>query len=244
LTKDRVTTSPAWSPDGRIVVFADVEGMFAAQADGGGTPVQLTRSNKQQTPETFSPDGRRLIFTEMGSVGRNEIRIMLVESEGGQIRVGEPQPLFKVSSRSESPSFSPDGRWLAYSNAESGPYQVYVRAFPDNGKQVQVSNAGGILPLWSRNGRELFYRTEDQRIMVANYTVKGDSFIPERPRQWYGRRIADVGTNWNFDLVPDGRRLAVLMPAEDSEARESQGHVTLVMNFFDEVRRQVAGRAK
>ena len=80
--------------------------------------------------------------------------------------------------------------------------------------------------------------------MVANYTVKGDLFIPDRPRLWYGKRIADVGTNSNLDLAPDGRRFVVLMPVEVTEARESQNQVTLVMNFFDEVRRRVAAQAK
>jgi hypothetical protein len=101
-----------------------------------------------------------------------------------------------------------------------------------------------MLPIWSRNGRELFYRTEDQRIMVADYTVQGDSFLPQKPRLWYAKRIANVGNNWNFDLAPDGKRFVVLMPAEIAEARETRNHITLVMNFFDEVRRRVAGQGK
>jgi Tol biopolymer transport system component len=242
LTNGRVARAPVWSPDGRFVVFAGVGGMFAVQTDGGGTPAQLTRSNNQQAPHAFSPDGR-LVFTEITGA-KSEMRILPVESEGGQMRAGEPQPLFNASIRVAHCSFSPDGQWLAYSNADSGHYEVYVRAFPDNGRQMQASNAGGIMPLWSRNGHELFYRTEDQRIMVANYAVKGDSFIPERSRQWYGKRIANVGNNWNLDLAPDGRRFVVLMPAESTEERESQSRVTLVMNFFDEIRRRVAEQAK
>jgi serine/threonine-protein kinase len=244
LTNGLVTRSPVWSPDGRFVVFEAVGGMFAVQSDGGGTRAQLTRSNNRQSPETFSPDGRRLVFTEMIAGAKGEIRIMPVASEGGQIRAGEPQPLFQVSGMLDYACFSPDGRWLAYVNAEGGPYEVYVRAFPDNSRQVQVSNAGGIMPFWSRNGHELFYRTEDQRIMVANYAVKGDSFIPQRPRQWYGKRIANIGNAKNLDLALDGKRFVVLMPAEAAEERERQSHVTLVMNFFDEVRRRVAGQAQ
>ena len=56
---------------------------------------------------------------------------------------------------------------MAYADAEGGTYEVYVRAFPDNETRVQVSTAGGWLPIWSPNGHELFYRTEDQRIMVG-----------------------------------------------------------------------------
>jgi serine/threonine-protein kinase len=243
LTNGRVTRAPVWSPDGRFVVFTGVGGMFAVQTDGGGTPAQLTRSSNQQAPAAFSPDGRLLVFTELFAGARAEIRITPVDSKGGQLRAGEPQPLIKVSSTTYA-RFSPDGRWLAYANAEGGPFEVSVRAFPDNGRQVQVSNGGGILPFWSRNGHELLYRTEDQRIMVANYTVKGDSFIPQRPRPWYGKRIANIGNAANLDLAPDGRRFVALMPVEVAESRESRSHVTLLMNFFDEVRRRVALQAK
>jgi serine/threonine-protein kinase len=242
LTNGRVTRSPVWTPDGRFVVFAGVGGMFAAQSDGGGTPAQLTRSNGQQTPEAFSPDGQRLVFTDSGTQG--EMRMLPVGAEAGRMHAAEPEALFKSSGMPENPSFSPDGRWVAYSNADGGVYQVYVRAFPDNGTQLQVSNGGGILPFWSRTGHELFYRTEDQRIMVVNYSVKAGSFLPGRPHLWYGRRIANVGTNWNLDLAPDGKRFVVLTPSETAESRESQSHVTLVMNFFDEVRRRAEGRAK
>jgi len=123
-------------------------------------------------------------------------------------------------------------------------YEVYVRAFPGGalgaGSQVQISNAGGLSPAWSRSARELFYQTEDQRIMVANYSVKGESFLADKPRVWSRKQPADLGTAPNFDLAPDGKRLVVLMPTESPEPRESQSHVTLVVNFFGEVRRLAA----
>jgi len=232
-----------WSADGRFVVFAASGGTFAVQADGGGTPVQLTRSSNQQWPGAFSPDGKWLVFTELISRARGEIRIMPVESHLGQLRSAEPQPVVTVSNTTD-PRFSPDGRWLAYSNAEGGAYQIYVRAFPEMGRRVQISNSSGSRAFWSRNGRELFYRTEDQRIMVVNYTVKGEAFIPQRPRSWSDRRIANIGGAANLDLAPDGKRFIVLIPAEVTDASESQRDVTLVMNFFDEVRRRVAGQVK
>jgi serine/threonine-protein kinase len=80
--------------------------------------------------------------------------------------------------------------------------------------------------------------------MVANYTVKGDSFVADKPRVWFGKQLANLGTGVNFDLAPDGKRLVVLMPAESPEPRETQSHVTLVVNFFDEVRRRAAAQGK
>ena len=73
---------------------------------------------------------------------------------------------------------------MAYSSDESGTYQVYVRAFPDKGGKWQISNSGGAYPMWSRNGHELFFETLDNHIMVAAYTVKGDSFVADKPRVW------------------------------------------------------------
>jgi serine/threonine-protein kinase len=161
------------------------------------------------------------------------------------MRAGEPQPLLKTATVEVYASISPDGRWIAYADAEGGSYEVYVRAFPDNGAtRVHVSNAGGMIPIWSRNRNELFYRTEDQRIMVVNYIVKGDSFVPETPRLWSGKQLANSGTGRNYDVAPDGKRCVVLMPVGGAEPREVQSHITVVVNFFDEVRRRVAGEPK
>ena len=220
LTSGRVTANPVWSPDGRFVAFDAAGGMFWTRADGAGTPRPLTQSKNMQLPTSFTPDGTRLVFSEMTSGAVGEIRTVPVESGSGQLRAGEPQSFLKTPTIMTFAAFSPDGRWLAYADAQAGSYDVYVRSFPDNGAKVQISNAGGTMPVWSRNGHELFYRTEDQRIMVANYTVKGESFVAAKPRVWFGKQLANVGLAVNFDLAPDGKRFIVLMPAESPQNRK------------------------
>jgi eukaryotic-like serine/threonine-protein kinase len=164
-------------------------------------------------------------------------------SDGASLRAGKPEVFLQTQFNERQPSFSPDGRWLAYSSDESGTYQVYVRAFPDRGGKWQISNDGGLYPTWSRNGRELFFRTEDNRIMVAAYTGKGDSFVPDKPRVWSEKRIGDTGFNGlNYDVAPDGKRIAALMPVERSE--QQQSHVIFLENFFDELRRRVPAGSK
>jgi serine/threonine-protein kinase len=141
------------------------------------------------------------------------------------------------------PSFSPDGRWMVYTSNESGTFQIYVRAFPDKGGKWQISNAGGLYPIWSSDRRTLFFRTLDNQIMTANYTVNGDVFVADKPRLWSETRMAEVGTAVNYDVHPDGKRIVALMPARDSGEVDSTTHVTILFNLFDELeRRAAAGR--
>jgi serine/threonine-protein kinase len=235
---------PMWSPDGRYLVFQSAGGMFWARSDAAGKPQPLTESKNLQMPNSFTPDGTRLVFSELSPQTGADIRTIPVDSSSGRLRAGEPQVFVKTSTLSIWAALSQDGRWLAYADSQAGVYEVHVRAFPDKGTDVQISNAGGILPIWSQNGHELFYRTEDQRIMVVNYAVRGDSFVPEKPRVWFGKQLANIGLAANLDLAPDGKRFIVLMPAETGVPRLAPGHVMLTVNFFDEVRRRVAGQAK
>jgi len=233
---------PVWSPDGRFLVFHGLGGLSWTRADGAGQPQPLTRSKAVQLPFSFTPESARLAYAEQTPGAGTEIRTVALENRAGQLHAGEPQVFLKTAVGMTFPSFSPDGRWLAFANAEGGRYEVYVRAFPDNGTQVQISNAGGISPVWSRYGRELFYRTEDQRIMVATYAVKGNTLVADKPRVWFPRPLANTGLGMNFDLAPDARRILALMPARSAEPRENQSHVTLVINALEEVRTRLASR--
>jgi Tol biopolymer transport system component/predicted Ser/Thr protein kinase len=231
--------SPVWTPDGRFVVFDDLQtgGMFWSRADGGGKPQRLTRSKNVQQPYSVSPDGKRLAFMEQGSSGF-DLWTVPIRGDGVTLQAGAPEPFLQTPFDERHGAFSPDGRWLAYSSNETGAFEVYVRAFPDRGEKWQVSNGGGVTPVWSPAGHELFYRTEDQRIIVASYTVTGDSFRSDKPRQWSEQRPAKVSgrTGANFDVAPDGKRLAVLMsPGGGPEPH----HVIFLENFFDEIRRRL-----
>jgi serine/threonine-protein kinase len=124
---------PVWSRDGQFVVFHSLGGIFWTRADGAGKPQPLTRSTNMQMPASFTPDGARLALTETTPAGTGEIRIVPVDYSSGQMRAGEPQLFLKTATATAMAAFSPDGRWLAYADAEAGRYQVFVRAFPDKG---------------------------------------------------------------------------------------------------------------
>ena len=229
---------PIWSPDGQYTLFQAPGGVFWTRSDGAGKPQQLTQSKNAQYPWSFTGDGKRLAFNELTPENQYDIWTVPLESDGAGLRAGKPEPFLQTPFDERHGSFSPDGRWMAYSSNESGSFQVYVRAFPDKGGKWQISNSGGMYPVWSRNVRELFYRTEDNQIMVASYTVKGDSFVADKPRVWSEKRIADIGLLANYDLAPDGKRIAALLPAGTPEDQKAQNHVIFLENFFDEVRRR------
>src|SRR5262249_10547764 len=153
-------------------------------------------------PYSFSPDGRRLLYTEnQPETGARIWTLPLDTSDPDHPKRGKPE-LFLSSGF--VPKFSPDGRWIAYRSTESGSNEIYVRPFPSSaGGKWLVSTGGGLFAFWSNNGRELFYETTDYRIMVVEYTVQGDSFAAGKPRLWSGKQIFYPGGQ-NMDLAPNG----------------------------------------
>jgi len=245
LTFTSNTNAPIWSPDGKYLAFRALEeGIFVIRSDGSGKPQTVTQSKNLQLPWSFTPDGKQLAFFEEGTVAFHLWTVPL-ESDNAGLHAGKPEVFLQNQADERYPTFSPDGRWIAYRSDESGTFQIYVRPFPDKGGKWQISNSGGTIPMWSRTGSELFFETLDNRIMVAAYSVKGDSFVADKPRVWSEKQLGSTGNvTRNVDLAPDGKRIAALIPVEATEAQKPQNHVTFLMNFFDEVRRRTTRQAK
>ena len=130
-SKTRVTDgknaygNPLWSPDGRYVVFSSPEGMWWTRTDAAGKPHSLTRSTLPQWPSSFTPDGKRLVFSELNTAG-GLIQTVLLDGGSGDLRANKPEPFLQTSSAQPFPALSPDGRWLAYADSESGDRKSVV----------------------------------------------------------------------------------------------------------------------
>jgi serine/threonine-protein kinase len=234
--------TPVWSPDGRYIAFEGPGGTWWVRSDGAGKPQPLIQSRNRLIPASFTPDGKRLAYMEVNPRTAYDIWTAAIESDGAGLRAGKPESFLQTPADEREAAFSPDGRWLAYTSAESGKFEVYGRAFPDKGGKWQISIAGGEYPVWSGNGHELFFRGDDNRIMVATYSAKADSFVPDKPRLWSDKQLANIGTISTYDLAPDGKRIAGVMPVETLEtpgAQQTQNHVVFLMNFADELQRKV-----
>ncbi len=150
---------------------------------------------------------------------------------------GRPEIFLRTPANEVFPVFSPDGRWIAYQSNESGAEQIHVRPFPGPGGHWQVSTRGGQFPIWSRNGRELFFQSQAGQIMVTEYTAGGTSFDAGTPRVWSDRHLLGAMAVPMLDLAPDGKRFAT-PPFGTAEARPTV-HVTFLINFFDELKRRM-----
>ena len=228
----------AWTADGRFLVIGGPVGLTWIPA-GGGSPTTLVRTGFISAPWSVAPDGRRLAFGAMSPTTAFDLWTVPTEETIDGMRAGAPEPFLRSAFFETYPTFSPDGRWLAYTSNETGSWEIYVRAFPDNGKPVQVSRDGGRIPRWSRQGHRLFFATDDRRIMVASYTINGATFVAGAPHQWTPVRLSDTGVLPGFDLLADGRRAVALLPASGFDEVETANHVTLVLDFLDELRRRV-----
>jgi dipeptidyl aminopeptidase/acylaminoacyl peptidase len=244
-----VYRSPRWSPDSRLVIFSSIgNGIFEARADGASQPQALMPGKlfpvgRLPWPGSFTLDGRRLAYHE--NPGGN-IWTVPVADEGGQLKAGTPEPFLKSTFTGSGPSFSPDGRWLAYQSNESGTNEVYVRAFPPatsgQGARWQISSNGGTFPRWFRTGHDLLYQSGDQ-ILTASYTVKGDAFVAEKPRVWIARlggsEVQSGVQSQQWDLGPDDKRVMVVTPVASADAPTEEHEVVFLQNFVDELRRRV-----
>jgi serine/threonine protein kinase len=234
--------NPVWTPDGQRIAYSSQEktgryNLWWIRADGGGNAQRLAESKSGQSAGSWRPDGKVLAFSQDNSGTNYDILTLSIEGdEKSGWKPGESKPFVNSPSAEVQPAFSPDGRWLAYESSESGSYEVFVRPFPGPGGKWQISTGGGVLPRWSRNGKELFYRTTDSKIMEVTYTAAGDSFHADKPQLWSPGQFTELGLfAYNFDLHPDGKRFVVLKtPGAGQTAAVNK--VTLIFNFFDELR--------
>jgi Tol biopolymer transport system component len=237
------TIYPTWSPDGKHIVFyfrsATGHGLGWVRADGAGQTQRLLESKNPLVPYSFFPDGRRLAYYELDpDSGRDLWTLALDVSNPDHPKPGKPELFLRTPSNEMSPAVSPDGRRIAYQSDESGKFEVYVRPFPGPGGKWQISNAGGTLPIWSRDGRDLSFQGPDNRIMVTGYTATGDSFVAGKPRLWSDQQLQAVGGLLNYDLAPDGKRFAVFPKVNAPAEEKGAVHITFLLNFFDELRRR------
>ena len=227
---------PQWSPDGSHVLYVGDEGVFLRRADGTGGDSLLRRGYVNEA--ALTPDGRWLVF-RTGALGY---------VSGGRdiygLRIGvdtAPVPVLVTPFDENAFVFSPDGKWMAYESDETGRREIFVRPFPNTrDSKVQVSDAGGLTPRWSRDGRELYFVGADDHLMAVPVRA-GSAFSAGEPARLFRLPPAmrDLARSWYtpWDVTPDGRFIMVRHAAESTESSELP--LIVVHNWFLELKTKV-----
>ena len=234
--------APVWSPDGRRIVFSSqregaIGNLSWQAADGTGPVEKLGDSQTQRFPTSFSPDGTKLLFWEVGSETQWDMGVVGLKDDR------KATALVKTSFNELNPEVSPDGRWMAYQSDESGQYEVYVRPFPnvDDGRWL-VSSGGGTRPVWARNGRELFYLVEPGRVMTVPIRP-GATFTYGNPQMVFDGPYLAPNAARTYDVSPDGRRFLMIKDApRQGNDPAPEPKLVIVQHWLEELKRLVPTR--
>ena len=242
MTTDGMSHSPVWTSDGKYLGYRSwKEGtmtMWRMPADRSGPEERLTPVGTRQGLSAFSPDGRYAVFNSMEPGMRSDIWFVSLDGER------KPQPLIRTRFAEGSARFSPDGKWVVYCSAESGRAEVYVQPWPGPGPKIQISSDGGTDPIWSRDGKEIFYRNEDKMMVVS--VSAGSAFRAATPKLlWEGRYSHGMSSSCgmpgatasNYDVTADGRRFLMI---RDADQGAMSTRVVVVLNFVEELKRLFA----
>jgi len=226
--RDGEDESPVWSADGKKLAYSSqTEGraLYWKNADGSGAEEVLWKGGTHTHASSISSDNQWLLFTDYAALGKGDIWLLPLVGER------KPRPFLQTPANEFDARFSPDGKWVAYTSDESGPLEVFVTAFPGPGGKWQISTGGADSPVWSRNGRELFFRAQKKimKVDVAN----GPSFSISAPHPLFDSLISELARREsNYDVFPDGEHFLVV---KASSQRSTAYRVLL--NLDDELKR-------
>jgi serine/threonine-protein kinase len=142
------------------------------------------------------------------------------------------KPIANTQFTEDMARVSPDGRWVAFVSIETGAEEVFVQPFPGPGGRVQVSIRGGGEPVWSRDGKTVFYRNEEN-LMAARLSFDGGLRVASRDVVFADVFVKRSLPHANFDISPDGTKFLFLKATSEPEA-------IIVHNWIDELRRKLA----
>jgi Tol biopolymer transport system component len=224
-TGPRITTErtdefdPVWYPDGqRIAYVSDHAGfydLYDRPAEGGAERLLLQSKHDKVTP-TISPDGRWLVYTVLqGGAGGPARYVAPTDRKGEERRLTGTAPFPE-----QHPEMSPDGAWCAFESTESGEQEVFIEPLPD-GPKTQVSAGGGRMPIWRRDGKELFYVSRTGTLMAVGLRSAAGRLEASEPHPLFPLQLGIETETQQFrrpyDVSPDGQRFLVIRRAPDEQ---------------------------
>lgn len=235
LTSDGSSALPFWILDGAFLLFGSYQGASKPQlfkqsvADSGRAELLTTLKEPVGAMTSCSPDGNEFLFARSDpKYPRFDQDIWVIQLKpGGQY---SQRPYIQRHINQREAVWSPCGRWVAYSSDESGRWEVYVEPYPGPGQKVLVSTEGAQQPVWSRDGKELYYRSGN-KMMAAVIETEPQFKVTGNIKLFEGRFLFSASLH-NYDVAPDGRFLMI----QQTNESEPLG-INVMLNWFDELKR-------
>jgi dipeptidyl aminopeptidase/acylaminoacyl peptidase len=205
-------TNPVWSPDGRTIVFTSgsPRNLFRMDSSGAGNEQRLTHSPTSQYATDWSRDGRWILYHVITPDNARDLWLLPVTAEGRPAPDASPKLFLQTPFNEWWARFSPESppRWVAYESDVTGRYEIYIQAFSEPRGRFQISTGGGRFPQWGADGRELFYVSSENKLIVVSLKVGANSVEPSAPRELFPLLVSDNGLS-PYDSTPDGQRFLV-----------------------------------
>jgi Tol biopolymer transport system component len=207
--RTQFTSDPAdenwliWHPDGTRVLLNSFTrerlSLLEAQSSDATQRVSVLEGDEGKWPVSWSPDGRYVLYVTNNERTSNDIWVLLRDGSGS------PYPYLHTSASENWATFSPDGRWVAFSATESGQPEVFVAPWPAATRRWRISADGGSQARWRRDGKEIFYVAPNRMLMSVSVTTSRDGVVAEKHEPLFELQHP-YGAYHAFDVTTDGQR--------------------------------------
>jgi serine/threonine-protein kinase len=233
----QATDHPVWTRDGERLIFQSGGSLFWQRVDGKSAAEELLKPKQGlDDPNSISPDGKTLLFHASDNGG--DIWSLSLDGEH------KAKSLISAPANQQGAYFSPDGQWVVYSSGGSNQNEIFVQPFPPTGTKYQVTTTGGVSPIWSPDGKQIFYLSNGgpaRQLFSVDVHIRPSFGTSPPVKLPINNIVARNALVRPYDIASDGKQF-VILERESSADAILQPQMRIVLNWFRELQERVPAK--